>query len=188
MPGNRPKDRIRHSEHGESLKSGTTFLRENLNITVIRESISFPSREISATYLEKEAIMLVWGEILMLLLEEGTRKFVCDKIWMSHFDEKVIIYVRREIWKMYLKDVFTEFFFKRIRKLRLEMTATIFVCGHFGRVTPSSPSCSFMSQEMRLISTVFRVQIRIMKLLLTEDSKYDFIPLLSTSVAVKPFL
>jgi len=58
MPGNRPKDRMRHSEHSESLKSGTTFLRENLNVTVIRESISFPSREISVTYLEKEAIML----------------------------------------------------------------------------------------------------------------------------------
>jgi len=37
---------------------------------------------------------------------------------------------------VYLKDVFTEFVFKRIRKLRLEMTAIIFVCGHFGRVTP----------------------------------------------------
>jgi hypothetical protein len=61
MPENRPKDRIRHSKRGESLKSRTTFLLENLNITVIKEGISFPSGAISMTHLEEEVIMLVRG-------------------------------------------------------------------------------------------------------------------------------
>jgi hypothetical protein len=59
MSGNHPKDRIRHLEHGESLKSGTTLFAGNLNITIIRESMSVPSEAISVMHLEEEVTLLL---------------------------------------------------------------------------------------------------------------------------------
>ena len=133
MLENRPKDRIRHSEHGENWNQELLFARKFESHSYKRmHFISFRGNFREA--FRRGSNYVCMRRNLNVSVKKGSSQ-VCLR-WNLYvtFFEMVIMYVGGVIWKIYLKDMFTEFVFKRIRNMRLEMTAIMFVCGHFKRL------------------------------------------------------